>query len=217
MADGSYQTQTIPGIGIEVLMFWPVLVLVLKIPVSQVLVLVLKNWFCRNWYWYWYWPQRAFIPKPAEDTQMVSINPNWKFQTIQKSANALILPLYGGFKAFLKMLCCKIYSQYWYWYWGIGVLGLYWNWYWYWTFPYLGIGIGIGIELRPIWSIGIGIGIDLGPVGGIGIGIGLAKLVLSVSGHYSFQSLLKSLEKSTYAKMRPSFLYRSGTLFMFIM
>ena len=40
---GLYQTQTIPGIGIEVLMFWPVLVLVLvlKIPVSQVLVLVL--------------------------------------------------------------------------------------------------------------------------------------------------------------------------------
>ena len=37
----SQQTQTIPGIGIEVLMFWPVLVLVLKIPVSQVLVLVL--------------------------------------------------------------------------------------------------------------------------------------------------------------------------------
>ena len=35
------QTQTIPGIGIEVLVFWPVLVLVLKIPVSQ--VLVLKN------------------------------------------------------------------------------------------------------------------------------------------------------------------------------
>ena len=107
---------------------------------------------------------------------MVPINPNCKFQTIQKCLYNSSLPLYGGFKAFLKMLCCKIYSQYWYWYWGIGVLGLYWNWYWYWTFPYL--GIGIGIELRPIWSIGIGI--DLGPVGGIGIG--LAKLVLSVSG-----------------------------------
>ena len=170
-------------------MFWPVLVLVLvlKIPVSQVLVLVLvlKNWFWRNWYWYWYWPQKAFIPKPAADTQMVPINPNCKFQTIQKCLYNSSLPLYGGFKAFLKMLCCRIYSQYWYWYWGIGVLGLYWNWYWYWTFPYLGIGIGIGIELRPIWSIGIGIGIDLGPVGGIGIGIGLAKLVLSVSDrHY---------------------------------
>ena len=37
------QTQTIPGIGIEVLVFWPVLVLVLvlKIPNFQVLVLVL--------------------------------------------------------------------------------------------------------------------------------------------------------------------------------
>ena len=168
-------------------MFWPVLVLVLvlKIPVSQVLVLVLvlKNWFWRNWYWYWYWPQNAFIPKPAADTQMAPINPNCKFQTIQKCLYNSSLPLYGGFKAFLKMLCCRIYSQYWYWYWGIGVLGLYWNWYWYWTFPYL--GIGIGIELRPIWSIGIGIGIDLEPVRGIGIGIGLAKLVLSVSGWYT--------------------------------
>ena len=164
-------------------MFWPVLVLVLvlKIPVSQVLVLVLvlKNWFWRNWYWYWYWPQKAFIPKPAADTQMAPINPNCKFQTIQKCLYNSSLPLYGGFKAFLRMLYCRIYSQYWYWYWGIGVLGLYWNWYWYWTFPYLGIGIGIGIELRPIWSIGIGIGIDLGPLKGIGIGIGLAKLVLS--------------------------------------
>ena len=40
-----HQTQTIPGIGIEVLRFGPVLVLVLvlKIPISQVLVLVLTN------------------------------------------------------------------------------------------------------------------------------------------------------------------------------
>ena len=38
-----HQTQTIPGIGIEVLVFWPVLVLVLvlKIPKFEVLVLVL--------------------------------------------------------------------------------------------------------------------------------------------------------------------------------
>ena len=120
---------------------------------------------------------------------MVPKNPNCKFQTIQKCLYNCSLPLYGGLEAFLKMLCCKIYSQYWYWYWGIGVLGLYWNWYWYWTFPYLGIGIGIGIELRPIWSIGIGIGIDLGPVGGIGIGIGLAKLVLSVSAMYQMNGM----------------------------
>ena len=58
------------GIGIEVLVFLPVLVLVLvlKIPNFQVLVLALKNWFCRYWYWDWYWPQKAFIPTAAEDT-----------------------------------------------------------------------------------------------------------------------------------------------------
>ena len=64
-----HQTQTIPGIGIEVLVFWPVLVLVLvlKIPNFQVLVLVLvlKNWFCRYWNWYWYWPQKIFIPQAS--------------------------------------------------------------------------------------------------------------------------------------------------------
>ena len=68
-----YQTQTIPGIGIEVLVFWPVLVLVLVLKILNcqvlVLVLVLKNWFFRYWYWDWYWPQKAFIPKAAADTQ----------------------------------------------------------------------------------------------------------------------------------------------------
>ena len=71
MIDDRYQTQTIPGIGIEVLVFWPVLVLVLKIPNFQVLVLVLvlKNWFCRYWNWYWYWPQKTFIPQASADIQ----------------------------------------------------------------------------------------------------------------------------------------------------
>ena len=130
-----YQTQTIPGIGIEVLVFWPVLVLVLvlKIPNFQVLVLVLvlKNWFCRYWYWDWYWLQRAFIPKAAEDTQKGPVNTICFKQTIQKCYKRSYVRLYGWFKAAFYMICSKIQPQYWYWYWGIGVL------------PSIGIGFGI--------------------------------------------------------------------------
>ena len=50
------QRRTIPGIGIEVLVFWPVLVLVLVLEMPNfqvlVLVLVLKIWFFGYWYWY---------------------------------------------------------------------------------------------------------------------------------------------------------------------
>ena len=44
------------------------------------------------------------------------------------------------------------------------------------------LSIGICIDFMSIESIGI----DFKPVRGIGIGIGLAKLVLSVSGLYSY-------------------------------
>ena len=67
-----HQTQTIPGIGIEVLRFWLVLVLVLRFAKSEVLVLVLRfaksevlvlvlrfnipkvlKYWGFDWYWYW--------------------------------------------------------------------------------------------------------------------------------------------------------------------
>ena len=65
------------GIGIEVLVFWPVLVLVLVLTLSQmkvlvlvlvlalsqspVLVLVLVLTSAKFWYWYWYWGTKIGI------------------------------------------------------------------------------------------------------------------------------------------------------------
>ena len=57
--------------------------------IQQVLVLVLVL------------TSKGILPKHAADTQKGPINPNCKFQTIQKCLYNLSLPLYRGFKAYL--------------------------------------------------------------------------------------------------------------------
>ena len=176
-----HQTRTIPGIGIEVLVFW------------AVLVLVLKSRFSRYWYWYWYWKFDFSGIGIGIGIDLVNLQ-FWYFIHDSKFAlesskmcQILQIVLYWCFFLHFWWERSKIWTADG---WsvmtsiGIGIevleirpvlvlvlvlkiwLSRYWYWYWYWRSD----------------SPGIGIGIEILHITGIGIGIGFENLVLSGSG-----------------------------------